>query len=1039
MDDLLSEFLTETSENLGFLDVELVKLEQNPNNPELLANIFRLVHTIKGTCGFLGLPRLESVAHASENILGKFRDGKIEVTPAAVTIILESLDCIKDLLGVLEETEAEPEGNDNALIARLNEMAESGDSAPEPKPEAKPVAAEPEKDAAPAPAPKGSRPGEASEEELEAAFLAAKGPEDMEKSQPPQPNSTDTDESLFDRVGGDAALEAAVDLFYKKILADDSVCDFFEGVDMDAQRDKQRSFIKFALGAAPEYTGKSLAEAHAALVDKGLNDAHFDAVAGHLQDTLKELEVSDDLVEEVISVIAGTREDVLTGPAHTETPVGGEKDAEADAMTQEKSTAKESVVASQSIRVTVDLLENLMNMVSELVLTRNQLMQMVRGQRDSEFTVPLQRLSHVTTDLQEGVMQTRMQPIGNAWAKLPRIVRDLAIELDKKIELEMRGADTELDRQVLELIKDPLTHMVRNSGDHGIESPAERAAAGKPETGKIILNAFHEGGHIIVEISDDGAGLPIKKLGAKAVASGLTTEAQLESMSDQQILQFIFKPGFSTAEKVTSVSGRGVGMDVVRTNVDKIGGTIDVKSQEGKGTTITVKIPLTLAIVSALIVACAGERFAIPQLSVVELVGVSGETANKIETINKTPVLRLRNRLLPLVNLREVLGLEVEETDQPDADDQTSNLAHEADVSNSFIIVTQVGNYTFGIVVDKVFDTEEIVVKPVAPILREISVFSGNTILDDGSVIMILDPNGIAKTTGELSMPEKDAREKSATQETWNEEQVALLVFRAGGKEPKAVPLALIARLEELDIETIEVSDGEMVVQYRGSLMPLVKLNTDYEAKTEGRQPVLVFSNHERTMGLIVDEIIDIVEEQLNIELASSTPGLIGTAVVAGRATEVIDASHYLDKAFGDWFKANSSGAYGANGGRQRVLLVDDSAFFRNLLSPVLATAGYEVTTAEDAQTALRMREAGHGFDIIVSDIEMPGMSGFEFAEEVKGDKRWKQTPLVALSSHHTTEDVDRGRAAGFSDYVAKLDRSALLQSISQTLSQGNQ
>ncbi len=1037
MDELLSEFLTETNENLGYLDVELVKLEQNPNNTELLGNIFRLVHTIKGTCGFLGLPRLESVAHASENILGKFRDGKIEVTPAAVTIILESLDCIKDLLGVLEETEAEPEGDDNELIARLNEMAEGGDAAPEPAPEAEPVAAEPEKAAAPAPAAKGSRPGEASEEELEAAFAAAKGPEDMEQTQAPQP--TDTNGSLFDRVGGDAALEAAVDLFYKKILADDSVRDFFEGVDMDAQRAKQRSFIKFALGAAPEYTGKSLAEAHASLVDKGLNDAHFDAVAGHLQDTLKELEVSADLVEEVISIVAGTREDVLTGPAHTDTPVAAEKVEKAEAMTEEKSLPKESAVANQSIRVSVDLLENLMNMVSELVLTRNQLMQMVRGQRDSEFTVPLQRQSHVTTDLQEGVMQTRMQPIGNAWAKLPRIVRDLAIELDKKIELEMRGADTELDRQVLELIKDPLTHMVRNSGDHGIESPAERAAAGKSETGKIILNAFHEGGHIIVEISDDGAGLPIKKLGAKAVANGLTTEAQLETMSDQQILQFIFKPGFSTAERVTSVSGRGVGMDVVRTNVDKIGGTIEVKSQEGKGTTITVKIPLTLAIVSALIVACAGERFAIPQLSVVELVGVSGETANKIETINDTPVLRLRNRLLPLVNLREVLGLEVEETDQPDADNQTSNLAHEAEVSNSFIIVTQVGNYTFGIVVDKVFDTEEIVVKPVAPILREISVFSGNTILGDGSVIMILDPNGIAKTTGELSAPEGDVHESTATQETWNDEQVALLVFRAGGNEPKAVPLALIARLEELEIDTIEASDGEMVVQYRGSLMPLVKLNTEYEAKTEGRQPVLVFSDHERTMGLIVDEIIDIVDEQLNVELASSTPGLIGTAVVAGRATEVIDATHYLDKAFGDWFKTNATGAYGANVSKQRVLLVDDSAFFRNLLSPVLATAGYEVTTAEDAQTALRMREAGHGFDIIVSDIEMPGMSGFEFAEEVRGDKRWQQTPLVALSSHHTTEDVDRGRAAGFSDYVAKLDRSALLQSISQTLSEGSQ
>ena len=382
---------------------------------------------------------------------------------------------------------------------------------------------------------------------------------------------------------------------------------------------------------------------------------------------------------------------------------------------------------------------------------------------------------------------------------------------------------------------------------------------------------------------------------------------------------------------------------------------------------------------------------------------------------------------------------EAGEPGEPDEDGQTVSLAHEAEADNSFIIVSQVGNYTFGIVVDKVFDTEEIVVKPVAPILREISVFSGNTILGDGSVIMILDPNGIAKTTGELSIPEGDTQEKAVSQETWNEEQVALLVFRAGGSEPKAVPLALIARLEELEIETIEFSDGEMVVQYRGSLMPLVKLNGDYEAKTEGRQPVLVFSDQERTMGLIVDEIIDIVDEQLNIELASTTAGLIGTAVVAGRATEVIDASHYLDKAFGDWFQTNSTGASGGKESRQRILLVDDSAFFRNLLSPVLATAGYEVTTAEDALTALRMRDAGHGFDIIISDIEIPGMSGFEFAEEVKGDSRWKKVPLVALSSHHTTEDVERGRAVGFSDHVAKLDRSALLQSISQTLSEGSQ
>ena len=680
-----------------------------------------------------------------------------------------------------------------------------------------------------------------------------------------------------------------------------------------------------------------------------------------------------------------------------------------------------------------------MNMVSELVLTRNQLLQMVRGRSDSEFTVPLQRLSHVTTDLQEGVMKTRMQPIGNAWAKLPRIVRDLSLDLGKKIELVMNGADTELDRQVLELIKDPLTHMVRNSGDHGIEVPAIRAAAGKPETGHITLNAYHEGGHIIIQISDDGGGLPVDKLGAKAVANGLTTEAQLESMSDQQILQFIFKPGFSTAEKVTSVSGRGVGMDVVRTNIDKIGGTIDVKSVSGKGTSFTVKIPLTLAIVSALIVACGGERFAIPQLSVVELVGVSGDTDHKIEKINETPVLRLRNRLLPLVNLRDVLGLTAENGNGEDEGEsgQGALLVEEIEQSTSFIVVSQVGNYTFGIVVDKVFDTEEIVVKPVAPILRDIAVFSGNTILGDGSVIMILDPNGIADTTGEIAMPDADKADEGASSEAWDEEQVALLVFRAGGEEPKAVPLALIARLEEIDVDTIETSDNELVVQYRGKLMPLVKLDGGYEAKTAGRQPVLVFADHNRSMGLIVDEIIDIVEQRLNIELASNRDGLIGTAVVANKATEVVDAAHYLRKAFGNWFEEEHAAAFGEDARQHRVLLVDDSSFFLNLLTPVLATAGYEVTTADNSEAALELREAGRAFDIIVSDIEMPGMNGFAFAEEVRKDARWSQTPMVALSSHTAPADLERGRSVGFTDYVAKLDRETLLQTMSHMLSQG--
>lgn len=587
MDELLSEFLTETSESLATLDVELVKLEQDPNAPDLIDNIFRLVHTIKGTCGFLGLPRLEAVAHSAENVLGKVRDQELIVTPIAVSLILKSLDRIKELLATLEATEAEPEGNDAELIAQLDAMAVGEDIPGVVEAPVEPEARDVERQL---------KAGEASEEELERAF-----------------QETETEETEVVEVGGPAPSAAA---------------------------DKIESETRAEKSGEPS-------------------------------------------------------------------------------------------VASQSIRVSVDVLEDLMTMVSELVLTRNQLMQMVRGHADSEFKVPLQRLSHVTTELQEGVMKTRMQPIGNAWAKLPRIIRDLGHELGKKIDLQMLGADTELDRQVLELIKDPLTHMVRNSADHGLETPEERVAAGKPETGKVVLNAYHEGGHIIIKIKDDGRGIDVEKLRAKMVSSGMASEAEAAEMSEQQIQMQIFSAGFSTAEVVTAVSGRGVGMDVVRTNIEKIGGTVELESQWGKGSSFTIKIPLTLAIVSALIVESCEDRFAIPQLSVVELVRASKESEHRIEMIKDTPVLRLRNRLLPLVYLGDCLNL---------ANASEHELTEGAEV---FVVVSQVGSYTFGIVVDRVFDTEEIVVKPVTPLLREIAMFSGNTILGDGSVIMILDHDAL--------------------------------------------------------------------------------------------------------------------------------------------------------------------------------------------------------------------------------------------------------------------------------------------------------
>ncbi|MGB7257326.1 MAG: chemotaxis protein CheW [Pseudolabrys sp.] len=856
MDDLLREFVTETNESLDVVDVELVRFEQDPNNKKILDNIFRLVHTIKGTCGFLALPRLEALAHAAETLMGKFRDG-MPATGEAVTVILATIDRIKMILETIDREQREPDGGDADLIADLERIV------------------------------------------------------------------------------------------------------------------------------------KQIAESHASPTDKTVGTLVPQVLERALhpgENTLDELE-----------------------RAFRETPVEPVKPA---ASLSENGA--EDGKANQSIRVTVDTLEQLMTMVSELVLTRNQLLEIVRRHEDSEFKGPLQRLSNVTAELQEGVMKTRMQPIGNAWQKLPRIVRDLSAELGKQIDLEMQGAETELDRQVLDLIKDPLTHMVRNSADHGLETPAERRAAGKPARGRIRLSAYHEGGQIIIEITDDGRGLNTARIKAKAVAQGLVSEGEIEKLSEAQIQKFIFVPGFSTAATITSVSGRGVGMDVVRNNIDQIGGTVDVKSVAGVGLSFTIKIPLTLAIVAALIVDAGGDRFAIPQLSVVELVRARSNSEHRIERIKDTTVLRLRDKLLPLIRLTKLLGFE--------------NAKKETD--DGFIVVIQVGTQHFGLVVDGVFHTEEIVVKPMSNKLRHIAVFSGNTILGDGSVIMIIDPNGVAREIGSTVSSQMAAEsEAEVRRESTSEQTTSLLVFRAGSTQPKAVPLALITRLEEVDAKKIELSNGRHMVQYRDHLMPLVRMSDDVRVKGEGAQPLLVFSDGSRSMALVVDEIVDIIEERLDIQVASENPGVLGSAIIKGQATEIIDVGHFLPTAFEDWFRRKDQPG---NARPRNMLLVDDSAFFLNMLTPVLQAAGYIVTAAASAHEALALLRNGLKFDLIVTDIDMPGMDGFQFAEVVRNDLAMTNLPIIALSSMVSPEALERGRQVGFHDYVAKFDRQGLIAALKE-------
>ncbi|MBE1236740.1 chemotaxis protein CheW [Phaeovibrio sulfidiphilus] len=1019
MDDLLNEFLTETAENLATLDVDLVNLERSPNDRDILSNIFRLVHTIKGTCGFLGLPRLEALAHSGENVLGKFRDGELEVTPDAVTAILHMIDRIREILAHIEETESEPEGTDQDLKDILNAFASGLSPGVAPGAPASPAA----------PPPVASTPPAASTTPAAAPPVFSPAPAGLDLE--PEPEHDTAPDGPVEADGGfpvAAELLAEVEMATAAGVRAATAEEIAAELALERAREQARDEAASAQAAA-EAAALAAAEAEAAA-------AAFAAAAATPPPSAPAAPPAGDTPHAAPAEATGDRKGLPARTDKTVAPAG---------------EGKETSVAAQSIRVSVDLLENLMTLVSELVLTRNQLLQMVRGADDSVFYGPLQRLSHITTDIQEGVMKTRMQPIGNAWAKLPRIVRDLAIETGKKIDLQMYGADTELDRQVLELIKDPLTHMVRNSADHGLEEPESRIAAGKPEVGVVKLNAYHEGGHIIIEISDDGRGLNLARIKDKAFQNGIASEAELDAMSDQQAAQLIFRAGLSTAEKVTSVSGRGVGMDVVRTNIEKIGGTIELKTFEGRGSTFTIKIPLTLAIVSALIVAAGGERFAIPQISVVELVRVTPDSSNTIERINNAPVLRLRDRLMPLVSLSTLLNLDAPGRNRPPAPAPSGTPGSEgarADApapafgtgadpmtEETYIVVSQVGTYSFGIIVDRVFDTEEIVVKPVASLLRNITMFSGNTILGDGSVIMILDPNGIANAIGETSMGgASTAADAHAALGSSSEDKTSLLVFRAGSRELKAVPLALIARLEEIELSQIEYSGARPLVQYRGQLMPLVAISEATAIRSEGRQPVLVFNDRDRVMGLLVDEIVDIVEDRLKVELKADMRGIVGTAVVNDRATDIIDTGYYLTQAFGNWFEASAVDSLGNASRKRRVLILDDSVFFLNVMTPMLSAAGYEVTTTTSSQKALGLRDKGVMFDAVISDIEMPDMNGFEFAENVRKGGKWADIPLVALSGHATEHDLARARDAGFDDYVAKFDREALLEVLSQLM-----
>ncbi len=646
--ELIREFLIESNENLSRLDQEMVDLEKRPEDAELLASVFRTVHTIKGTCGFLGFCKLERIAHQAESILGDLRNGDKKLTPELTSVLLESIDAIKNELTSIELTGAESEDRPSQCV-------------------------------------------------------------------------TETADATFGR----------------------------------RQEDK------------------------------------------------------------------------------------------------------EAPVADSTIRVDVALLNKLMNLVGELVLARNQILQFTADSKSPGFAATAQKLNLITTELQEEVMRTRMQPIGNVWANFPRVVRDLARTCEKQISLEMDGAETELDKTIIEAIKDPLTHIIRNACDHGIETPQVRLAARKSAQRKLTVSAFHEGGNVNIEITDDGAGIDPQQIKTCALGKGLITSERAERMSERELISLVFLPGFSTARQVSSISGRGVGMDVVKTNIEKIGGTVDLVSRLAQGTTVRIRIPLTLAIVPGLVVTSGGERFVIPQISLLELIRIDASKAkSQIERIGGVPVYRRRGNLLPLAYLNKVLQVGKE---TPASGDEIN------------IVVLQAEDKQFGLIVDQINDTQEIVVKPLGAILRNIRGYAGATIMGDGKIALILDVAGIARLSGVINDAATPGQnEQPASTDDRAEDRQALLLFHAGKYERLAVPLSLVARLEEFPASKIERAAGGLVVQYRDQILPLThlaaRLGSDSTTQIPDPFTVIVFADGNRRAGVIVDGIIDILEDTLSIK-----------------------------------------------------------------------------------------------------------------------------------------------------------------------------
>jgi len=925
---IIQEFLLESFENLSSISTELTTYEKNPSDKELVNSIFRKVHTLKGSAGFLGFQKLQEVTHCAETLLDLIREGSISINSEMIDVLLETFDiCIK-LLKSVEDHGAEMSYDSSIIKNKLNYFINPSSS-----------------------------------NQTQALT---------------QENSTKIDERVS-QVREIPMLKT--ERFSREQVNDVKKEDKFENIILDKIGKIEDK--KISIEVKMENKKDSLE------VAKVENIKHENSI-----------------VEEKTIKIATVQDE-----------------------NSDSSMNKSNNVADSVVRVNVQLLDKIMNVVGELVLNRNQILQYANSVNATELNRLSQQLNIITSELQGDIMTTRMQPVGSVLSKFERIVRDLARSQNKKIKLEIIGKDTELDKTLLEAIRDPLTHLIRNSVDHGVELPETRRARGKNEEGKIIIRSYHEGGQVSIEIKDDGNGIDSQKVLAKALQKGIVSAEQAKAMSTKQIQNIIFMPGFSTADQVTNISGRGVGMDVVKSNIEKIGGTVDIQSNLGEGTTFKLKIPLTLAIVPALVVLDKGETFAIPQISLVELVRLDASNEqNTIEKLYDSEFFRLRGDLIPIFRLSDTLRL-----------DKSKSVIDEIDDGFINVVVLNAEGRIYGVVVDSISDTEEIVVKPLSPELKTLSFFAGATIMGDGKVALILDALGFYNFAdkGHGHKLEKMNQDLSSTLENSTGDSQELLICELGDHRSYAIPLILVNRLEEFKASQIEWTGDQAVVKYGDYPMPLINVEDVLHLKgvsvlekahldKEALIPCVVVKIRGHLFGFLVSEIRDIAVTNSEIHSESvDRKGLLGTIFLNDRTITMLDVHSILED-----LKIGKSVVTFKTKNKGRILLVEDSPLFRKVQTEFLEENGYEVITANHGKNALDILQSDKKFNLIISDLEMPVMDGWSFAEECTKSKDSNLAPIIAVSAKVTPKDREKSKLSGFKEHLEKLNKEELLKSI---------